>query len=81
MLQTLTDIVAFDGAEHAEGLNQPAAVLQQAVQETTGTKLMERQRKAVTYRVNTPPVYHHPNLFPGWLLTDKKFFMAITKQV
>lgn len=42
LLQTLTDVVAFDGAEHAEGLNQPAAVLQQAVQVGTRTELITR---------------------------------------
>lgn len=35
----LTDVVAFDGAEHAEGLDEPAAVLQQAVQVGTWAKL------------------------------------------
>lgn len=42
--QTLTDVIAFDGAEHAEGLNQPAAVLQQDVQVATSTKLKEKQK-------------------------------------
>lgn len=44
---TLTNVVAFDGAEHAEGLNQPAAVLQKAVQVGTRAKLItENTRKA-----------------------------------
>lgn len=42
LLKTLTDIVAFDGAEHAESLNKPAAVLHQAVQVGTGTELITK---------------------------------------
>lgn len=39
----LTDVISFDSAEHAEGLNQPAAVLHQAVQVGTGTELNGRK--------------------------------------
>lgn len=45
LFQTLTDVVAFDGAEHAEGLNQPAAVLHQAVQVGTRTELIKKDTR------------------------------------
>lgn len=45
--QTLTDVVAFNGTEHAEGLNQPAAVLQKAVQVGTRTELTVETERAL----------------------------------
>lgn len=50
LLETLTDAVAFDGAEHTEGLNQPTAVFQQSIQIGTGTKLI-RKREAIINRL------------------------------
>lgn len=78
MLQTLTDVVAFDGAEHAKSLNQPAAVLQQAVQVTAGTKLMARPGFT---EGEAEKQIQQLDLFTGCSLTDRRFFMAITKHV
>lgn len=75
----LTDVVSFDSAEHAECLNQPAAVLYQAVQVGTGTKL---NGKRVQNMHNLGSSNNSiTSSLEGQRLTDSKFFMAITKQV